>query len=557
MPELPDPPPGCLAVLVRLSADTATEVTTARGESPAFVLARQLSDDLLEYLTANYASGPLDVAVLGYRTSETGAPELFSLLPDGDAKPRFVPLSQVAQMPAVPRAADDQPKKWTVTPPPDGAPCAAAALAKVYQMVAVWLTGRFAARPPVVLHCTGPDGLDEPYFRAARSLNLLSTACGPARLMHYLFAPGEPDAAVRELLRETGAELPANPDTDRPARRALFVNEWDLLDQYDALFAFAPGEGAAPRGPGAIARHRAMWAEKMGNTPEQWEDAHATDAPNGVAAIADGASSGIYCRTWADQLCRAFLSARPDTRDPVILNKWVNGLRTEWRAAINYATLNWSKQAKVDQVGAAATLLGLEIGAPGTTGTRAWRACAVGDASLFHVRGGKLLATFPVTADDQFGSAPLLVRSSPGFRTTALAAEGTCAAGDRFVLATDAVAARLFKSIAQGAEPDWDRFETIDEDDWRAELDALRRANDMVNDDCTLVVLVVAGTAAATIADMDPLPELEPAAEPEPAPAHAPDAGADSNSDPQPEPPPADDPPAATEGGTEPTDPRV
>lgn len=557
MPELPDPPPGCLAVLVRLSADTAAEVATDRGEAPAHRHAQLLSDTLIEYLTANYASGPLDVAVLGYRTSESGAPELLSLLPDGDAKPRFVPLAQVAQMPAVPRAAEDQPKKWTVLPsPPAGEPCAAVALAKVYQMVAVWLTGRFAARPPVVLHCTGPDGLDEPYFRAARSLNLLATACGPVRLLHYLFAPGEPDAAARTHLEAVSAELPASAQTGLPARRALFVNDWNVLDQYDALFEFAPREDAPPRGPGAIARHRAMWAQKMGNTPEQWEDAHAADTPNGAAAIADGASSGIYCRTWADQLCRAFLSDRPDTRDPVILNKWVNGLRTEWRATINYATLNWSKQAKVDQVGAAATLLGLEIGATRANGTRAWRACAVGDASLFHVRGGKLLATFPVTADDQFGSAPLLVRSNPGFRTTALAAEGTCAAGDRFVLATDAVAARLFKSIAQGAEPDWDRFETIEEDDWRAELDALRRANDMVNDDCTLVVLIVAGTAAVTLADMDPIPDAEPEPEPEPAP-RATDAVAELDSDAQPEPPPADDPPAATEGGTEPTDPRV
>jgi hypothetical protein len=254
-------------------------------------------------------------------------------------------------------------------------------------------------------------------------------------------------------------------------------------------------------------------------------------------------------------LCRAFLTDRPDTRDPVILNKWVNGLRTEWRTAINYATLNWSKQAKVDQVGAAATLLGLEIGATDATGTRAWRACAVGDASLFHIRGGKLLATFPVTADDQFGSAPLLVRSSPGFRTTALAAEGTCTAGDRFVLATDAVAARLFKSIAQGAEPDWDRFETIEEDDWRAELDVLRRANDMVNDDCTLVVLIVAGTAS--VADMEPIPDAEPALAVEPDAPRAENAFAELNLDAQPEPPPADDPPVATEGGTEPTDPRV
>jgi hypothetical protein len=237
-----------------------------------------------------------------------------------------------------------------------------------------------------------------------------------------------------------------------------------------------------------------MWTQKMGNTPEQWEDAFAVDAPNGAAAIADGASSGIYCRTWADRLSTRFLADRPDTRDPAILNKWVNGLRTEWRAAINYANLNWSKQAKVDQVGAAATLLGLELGPPDGAGALPWRACAVGDASLFWVRAGKLLASFPVVAADQFGSAPLLVRSNPGFKTQALHAAGTCEPGDRFVLATDAVAARLFKSAAAG-EVDWTRFEHVTEDEWRAELDALRSGNAMVNDDCTLVVLECAGRA--------------------------------------------------------------
>ncbi|WP_410959326.1 hypothetical protein, partial [Salmonella sp. SAL4433] len=87
-----------------------------------------------------------------------------------------------------------------------------------------------------------------------------------------------------------------------------------------------------------------------------------------------------------------------------------------------------------------------------------WRACAVGDASLFWVRGGRLLATFPVVAADQFGSAPLRVRSNPGFKTLAVAAAGTCQPGDRFVLATDAVASRLFKSAAIGPGPEWGRF---------------------------------------------------------------------------------------------------
>src|SRR3954471_6128553 len=145
-------PPGCLVLLLRLSAGMPADGAPGRGESVAFASARQLADELIDGLVTTaaggYAVGEIDVAVLGYRTAEDGAPQLFSLLPDGDPKARFVPLAQVAEMPAVPREAEGQPKKWAVLPPCAGEPCPAAALASVYQMVAVWLTGRFAARPP-------------------------------------------------------------------------------------------------------------------------------------------------------------------------------------------------------------------------------------------------------------------------------------------------------------------------------------------------------------------------------------------------------------------------
>lgn len=501
-----DTPPGCLVVLVRLSAGMAADVpTAAHGDVPAFVAARQLTDDLIEGLVnaaSQYPLGPLDVAVLGYRADESGKPHLLSLLP-GTTTPQLLPLNHVAKLPAEGRG-EGLPRKWAALPAPEGEPCAAFALAKVHQLVGVWLTGRFTARPPLIIHCTNTDDLDDAYFRVARSIGLLTCGYGPARLMHCVLEPGAdaiplgaitatPGAAPWNALFDTSAELPET--ADKPARRALAVNDWDITDQWSAVFDALWREDAIQwAGSGGFSNERAMWAQKMGNSPEQWEDAYATDAPGGAAVIADGASSGIYCNIWAEQLGTRFLTDRPDTRDVASLTKWVNGLRTEWRTAIKYSSLNWSKQAKVDQVGAAATLLALETGPEDESGHRPWRASAVGDASLFLVRDNRLVATFPVVADDQFGSAPLLVRSSPGQRTLVLAAAGTCQPGDRFVLATDSIAARLFKDVAEG-EVDWGRYEHITQDAWRAELDALRSANDMVNDDCTLVVLRVAGGA--------------------------------------------------------------
>ena len=221
-------------------------------------------------------------------------------------------------------------------------------------------------------------------------------------------------------------------------------------------------------------------------TPRGGEDARDRCGPR--VAVVRRREQRIYCRLWADQLTRSCGVAghpRPDA-----LGNWVHELRR--RAAINYPALSWTKQRKVDETGAAATMLGLEVGPLDAEGNRPWRAWAIGDASLFHVRDGDVLATFPVVAAGQFGSAPLLVRSNPGFRTLTLAACGVCQPGDLFLLATDAVAARFFRALAVGPAPDWSALEAIDVETWRQELDILRATNQMVNDDCTLIVLRIA-----------------------------------------------------------------
>jgi hypothetical protein len=518
-PTTTESPPGCLVVLIPLSAGMAEDVRvhlahrfTSEGEPdsrdlPKEFVARFLTDELIDGLVNALAAGypiPLEVAVLGYNAGGDGDLKLVSLLPDGTAESRFVPLSDLANMPAEPRTLEGDPRKWIAARPCEGVAQAATALAEVYRLVSVWLTGRFSARPPVVIHCTDGEGVDEAYARVARSLGLLVTAYGPVRLLHCglarEFGPvlsgfwpemiPDPWAGLLEL----SAELPAEPE-GRPARRAVSVNDWTVADPWSAIFDLAPVEDGvswtAPDAARFSPAIRELWTQKMGNKPEEWEDAYATDSASGVVVVADGASSGIYCRIWAEQLTKRFISDRPNARDPLAFGKWVHGLRIEWRTAINYPVLNWAKQRKVDEVGAAATMLGVEVGPADAAGNRPWRACAVGDASLFLVRGGKLQASFPVVAADQFGSAPLLIRSNPGFKTLALIASGVCRPGDRFLLATDAVAARLLKSTASGPGPDWEQFDTIEEEAWRKELDALRQAHDMVNDDCTLITLQI------------------------------------------------------------------
>src|SRR5262245_31806682 len=72
-------PPGCLVLLLRLSAGMDAARVSAQGgdewheDVPAFAAARQLADELVEYLVglaADGSAGPLDIAVLGYQTAE-------------------------------------------------------------------------------------------------------------------------------------------------------------------------------------------------------------------------------------------------------------------------------------------------------------------------------------------------------------------------------------------------------------------------------------------------------------------------------------------------------
>jgi hypothetical protein len=68
----------------------------------------------------------------------------------------------------------------------------------------------------------------------------------------------------------------------------------------------------------------------------------------------------------------------------------------------------------------------------------------VGDACLFHLREGKLIASFPLTQSDQFGSRPWLLSSNGGQNEEAVqhgrTVSGRWRPGDTFYLMTDALA---------------------------------------------------------------------------------------------------------------------
>jgi hypothetical protein len=327
----------------------------------------------------------------------------------------------------------------------------------------------------------------------------LTTAQGPVTVFHAVLSPKPPPAQL----------TPAS------------VNDFPTAAIWDLVFGDPVPPPLVEPGGSPLVTVQSFWSQKLGNEPHYWEDAFAVGPDGTVAAVADGASEGIFSRQWASLLATRSVEDRSALTTPAVLAAWVAKCRDAFAAAIDYPNLRWSQQKKVDEVGAAATLLALEVGSPGEDGLRPWRAMAVGDACLFWRRADGSGGSFPVVDDGQLGSAPDLLRSKLGTRVPpVLAAAGTCGPGDLFLLATDAMAGRLLR------ERDWKRYAALDEDAWRKEMAHLRANGQVVNDDCTLVVLgvepkpegaleleAVAPPAAAVVELNEEVADLSPADE--------------------------------------------
>ena len=226
---------------------------------------------------------------------------------------------------------------------------------------------------------------------------------------------------------------------------------------------------------------RTHWLPKHGYTADEYEDATAPPvaATDGTvrAALADGATESAFAGAWARTLVEEFI--RADTSLPQTFAEAIHRTRRVFgrRIAEHATALPWYAAAKAEE-GAYAAFIGLVLYPNG-----AWRAVAVGDCCLFHLRAGACLLAWPLDNPADFGNQPDLLGSR--LDVAQAEAEMTSAQwsrGDQLLLASDALAAYLLAhDPAAALGLDADGFE-------RFVADA--RADGMRNDDVTLVELV-------------------------------------------------------------------
>lgn len=238
-------------------------------------------------------------------------------------------------------------------------------------------------------------------------------------------------------------------------------------------------------GPLAL-RSRCLFLPKQGNSREEYEDASAADDGTGKFAVADGASESIGAGEWAKMLTDAFVADAPSAET---FSDWLNALQKRWQAEVGNQTAPWYIEEKLRD-GAFATFLGLNIEGTKDSGVASWRALAVGDSCLFRVRGNSNVRSFPMKSAESFGTRPELIGSRAKAVVAPLHSKGTLRAGDRLLLATDALAQWFLAEIEAGRKP-WRELIRLTEEQFVVWTATLRQNKQLKNDDVTLLIIEI------------------------------------------------------------------
>ena len=247
---------------------------------------------------------------------------------------------------------------------------------------------------------------------------------------------------------------------------------------------------------------------KEGNAPGEWQDgACGGVAGDGTATprrarfvVLDGATGAYDPVRWVDQLVRSFAPQAGGAEGPRLeqaaMRAWFAEMQDQWAADVRVFD-SIIEERKFAEVGSFATLLGFEICA--LDGPEPyWRAVALGDTVLFHVRAGRMIAAFPPMGPDDFGTLPDGVHTSRAsldrMTERLLTGGGVLEAGDFLFAATDAMAQWILRAIERDEAKLWDTLATLAHPDVFARLveDQRREQNStkrMKNDDVTLMRL--------------------------------------------------------------------
>ena len=232
---------------------------------------------------------------------------------------------------------------------------------------------------------------------------------------------------------------------------------------------------------------RQLLLPKLGHEFSECEDAIAVDMENCRFAVADGATEAFDARNWAQRLAQNWVQNQ-SAATLEEFREWVASQGRELRDSWNGLSLSWYSEEKA-RTGSFAALVGVELDLQ--TDEPSWKAIALGDTCLLHLRQGTLLKSLPLCRSESFGSAPVLVASDSSMHEACMKSvvidSGSCESGDVLLLLSDGVASWYLERFEKEASMPSDFFETQADDELMRFFDDERLAGRMRNDDVAVL----------------------------------------------------------------------
>jgi hypothetical protein len=238
---------------------------------------------------------------------------------------------------------------------------------------------------------------------------------------------------------------------------------------------------------------------KIKENPEDIQDAVYFSEDRTMAAIADGASSSLYPRRWADILVKKFCEDSGNSIQEICKNwqQWLKPLQAEWfeyyQAIQQDATVDWYRKATQHKNFGSSTFVGLKLYTPDSSGKTYWECLAIGDSCLFQIKANSQeIISFPKTRSEDFSSVTDAVHSLSQYQSNPpQLLNGFYGKNDIFLLATDALAEWILKDLeSQGNR--WEKLVRLsDKNEFFKLIENLRSDKLIKNDDTTFLRLKV------------------------------------------------------------------
>lgn len=234
---------------------------------------------------------------------------------------------------------------------------------------------------------------------------------------------------------------------------------------------------------------RTFLLPKEGEELEECQDVLSVHANGRRVVISDGAGTASYSAEWARALCRravldpppAGVRCEPATvqagpgegpKDSVTspgdtlagtssmalqataLRDWLDAAVKDWSPEVPWERLLRPAMHNKAKAGSGATLAGVEFVDGAESGGIRFRAWALGDSCVIHLRAGALLSSRPIARAAEFGYDPKLLMTRPGFEEKYVQAwqswEASLEPGDWLMLATDALCEYVLRECETG-----------------------------------------------------------------------------------------------------------